>query len=42
MKADKSKEIKTVAVVGAGGMGEGIALALAQEGLLVRVVTRSN
>lgn len=42
MKADKSKEIKTVAVVGAGGMGEGIALTFAQAGLLVRVVTRSN
>ena len=39
---DKSKKIKTVAVVGAGGMGEGIALTFAQAGLSVRVITRSN
>ncbi len=42
MKTENIKGIKTVAVVGAGGMGEGIALTCAQAGLGVRVVTRSN
>jgi 3-hydroxybutyryl-CoA dehydrogenase len=42
MKMNQAKEIRNVAVVGAGGMGEGIALNFAQAGLSVRVITRST
>lgn len=42
MKVNQSLKIKNVAVVGAGGMGEGIALNFAQAGLSVRVITRSE
>ncbi len=38
----KFSEMKTVGVVGAGGMGEGIALNFAQAGLSVHVITRSE
>jgi 3-hydroxybutyryl-CoA dehydrogenase len=36
------RDVKTVGVVGAGGMGEGIALNFAQAGLSVHVITRSE
>jgi 3-hydroxybutyryl-CoA dehydrogenase len=39
---NKFRDVKTVGVVGAGGMGEGIALNLAQAGLSVHVITRSE
>lgn len=42
MNYESYTDIKTVTVIGAGGMGEGITLNFAQSGLTVRVVTRSN